>query len=142
MSLASRSARAFLGLISTAINAALGATRRSISSRLAISRLVKKLTPVMVPPGRFRLATSPSSTGSLPSANTIGMAVPVALAALATLVPPTVTSTATFCRISSAAVRDPLECAVRPALFDAEVASFRKATSSSPCHKAAEKYSP
>ena len=30
------------------------------SSRFAASRLVKKVTPVMLPPGRFRLLTSPS----------------------------------------------------------------------------------
>ena len=36
----------------------------SSSSRFAASSVVKMLTPVALPPGRLRLATSPSSTGS------------------------------------------------------------------------------
>src|SRR5262249_53443693 len=41
----------------------------------------RKLTPVVLPPGRLRLGTSPSITGSLPVTNTIG---PVVVTALAT----------------------------------------------------------
>jgi hypothetical protein len=33
------------------------------------------VTPVMLPPGRFRLATSPTSTGSNPAVKTIGIVV-------------------------------------------------------------------
>ena len=41
------------------------------------------VTPVMLPPGRLRLATSPSSTGSPSMQNTIGIVVVAALAASA-----------------------------------------------------------
>ena len=34
-------------------------------------RTVKKLTPVILPPGRFRLSTKPAPTGSSPTLNTI-----------------------------------------------------------------------
>jgi hypothetical protein len=40
----------------------------------------RKLTPVRLPPGRFRLATRPSMTGSPPVTNTIGTLVVAALA--------------------------------------------------------------
>ncbi len=42
--------------------------------------------PVMLPPGRLRLATSPSLTGSPPVANTTGNVVVAALAAIAAAV--------------------------------------------------------
>ena len=45
--------------------------------------LVKKVTPVTLPPGRLMLATRPSETGSLPLANTIGMVAVAAFAAWA-----------------------------------------------------------
>jgi hypothetical protein len=41
-----------------------------------------ELTPVTLPPGRLRLATRPSCTGSAPPINTIGMLAVAALAAL------------------------------------------------------------
>ena len=44
---------------------------------------MKKLIPVRLPPGRARLATSPSSTGSSPTMKTIGIVVVAALAASA-----------------------------------------------------------
>ena len=44
---------------------------------------VEKTTPVTLPPGRLRLATRPSLTGSLPVAKTIGIVVVAALAASA-----------------------------------------------------------
>src|SRR5262249_37487775 len=44
----------------------------SSSSRLETSLFTRKLTPVIFPPGRLRLGTSPSSTGSPPVRNTIG----------------------------------------------------------------------
>src|SRR5262249_742213 len=50
---------------------------------LGPSVLEKKTTPVTLPPGRLRLATRPSLTGSLPLANTIGTVVVAALAARA-----------------------------------------------------------
>src|SRR6516162_6780780 len=52
------------GLTSTAIRAALGTRSWKSPSRLAATSLVKKLMPVALPPGRARLATRPSVTGS------------------------------------------------------------------------------
>src|SRR3954470_9775880 len=49
---------------------------------------LRKLTPVMFPPGRLRLATSPTSTGSTPFAKTIGIFDVAALAARAGSAPP------------------------------------------------------
>ena len=46
------------------------------------------ITPVTLPPGRFRLATRPSLTGSPPIVKTIGIVVVAALAASAAGVPP------------------------------------------------------
>ena len=45
----------------------------SNSSRLAVSPSLSMLTPVRLPPGRARLATSPSPTGSAPLLKTIGI---------------------------------------------------------------------
>src|SRR5262249_53260762 len=57
-----------------------GTSSCNSSSRFAASSTAKKLTPVRLPPGRARLATRPSFTGSSPILNTIGL---VAVAALA-----------------------------------------------------------
>src|SRR5215831_16227424 len=50
-----------------------------------------KTTPVTLPPGRFRLGTSPSLIGSLPVVNTIGIAVVDDLARIAAKVLLTIT---------------------------------------------------
>ena len=50
-------------------------------SRLASISLAKKLIPVTLPPGRARLATRPSGTGSSLTPNTTGMVDVAALAA-------------------------------------------------------------
>jgi hypothetical protein len=71
---------------------ALGASWRNNSSRLVPSSLVMKTTPVKLAPGRLRLATRPSRTGSLPVANTTGVAVAAALAARAPAVLATITA--------------------------------------------------
>src|SRR5215472_7197869 len=62
----------------------------------------EEVTPVTLPPGRFRLATSPSLTGSVPSVNTIGIVAVAAFAASAAT-GETVPITATCRRTSSAA---------------------------------------
>jgi hypothetical protein len=54
-----------------------------------------KVTPVTLPPGLLRLATRPSSTGSPPMVNTIGMAAVAALAASPEASPPVAAITAT-----------------------------------------------
>jgi hypothetical protein len=58
--------------------------------------------PVALPPGRARLDTRPSFTGSSPTPNTIGIVVVAALAALAATVPPGVAIKATRRRTRSA----------------------------------------
>ena len=76
------SALGLVGLTSSAIMVALGTSSCSSARRFGASSALKLLTPVRLPPGRFRLATRPSLTGSKPTKNTIGMAVVAALAAM------------------------------------------------------------
>ena len=57
-------ARALAGLRSTATRTALGTSSCRSPSRLATTSSEKKLMPVALPPGRARLATRPSLTGS------------------------------------------------------------------------------
>ena len=82
-SLRSASVSGVFGFTSMAIVVALGTSWRSNSSRFAPSTPQKKITPVTLPPGRLRLATRPSLTGSPPVAKTIGTVVVAALAASA-----------------------------------------------------------
>ena len=63
-------------------------------------------TPVTLRPGRLRLATSSSLTGSLPVVKMIGIVEVAALATNAGAVPPLVTITTTGLRTSSAANDD------------------------------------
>jgi hypothetical protein len=62
---------------------------------LATVSLLKKLMPVRLPPGRARLDTRPSLTGSSPLPNTMGIVVVAALAASVAAVVPGVTITLT-----------------------------------------------
>ena len=94
---------ALAGLTSTATRVAAGTSSRSSSSRFAANSPLKKLMPVRLPPGRARLATRPSLTGSSPTAKTMGIVVVAALAANAAGVPPIVAITATCRRTRSAA---------------------------------------
>jgi hypothetical protein len=64
---------------------------------------MKSETPVTLPPGRLRLATSPVPIGSPPATKTIGMLGVAALAASAVTFPPAVAITATRRSTSSAA---------------------------------------
>jgi hypothetical protein len=64
---------------------------------------VNRLTPVTLLPGWLRLATSPTSTGSLPVMKTIGIVAVAALAANAAGLPPVAKITATGRRVRSAA---------------------------------------
>src|SRR5262245_22136359 len=92
---------AFAGLTSTATRAALGTSSRMSSSRFATNSADKKLMPVMFPPGRARLATRPSLTGSSARMKTMGIVVVAALAANAPF--ESVAITATCRRTSSVA---------------------------------------
>src|SRR5262245_3088734 len=74
ISLASNSVFGLPGFTSMAIVMALGATSRSTCSRFGPSALLKKVAPVILPPGRLSRSTTPSLTGSPPLAKTIGNA--------------------------------------------------------------------
>ena len=58
------SAAGLVGLTSRAMTVALGINSCISSSRFGPISTFKMLTPVRLPPGRFRLVTSPNSTGS------------------------------------------------------------------------------
>ena len=75
------------------MRAAPGRNSRKSPSCFAPSSAEMKLTPVTLPPGRLRLATRPSLTGSPPVTKTIGTVVVAALAARAEGVLPTITAT-------------------------------------------------
>ena len=60
---------------------AAGTSSRRSSSRFAVNSPLKKLMPVALPPGRARLATRPSLTGSSVTGKTMGIVVVAALAA-------------------------------------------------------------
>ena len=81
---------------------AVGTNSCSSSSRFGPSSTPRVVTPVRLPPGRLRLATSPASTGSTPIEKTIGIVVVAAFAAGAAGVP-VATITATWRRTRSAA---------------------------------------
>ena len=89
----SRSVVGNLGSTSTAMRAAPGRNSRKSPSCFAASSTEMKLTPVTLPPGRLRLATRPTLTGSPPVTKTIGTVVVAALAASAAGVLPTIRAT-------------------------------------------------
>jgi hypothetical protein len=74
---------------------AFGTISCSSSSRFGPIATAIWVTPVMLPPGLLRLATSPSETGSLPTAKTIGIVVVADFAARAEGVPPSAAITVT-----------------------------------------------
>src|SRR5262245_17186935 len=73
----------FAGVTRKPTPVVLGTNSQSNSNRFAASAVTRKDTPVTLPPGRLRLETRPSSTGSAPVANTIGIVAVAALAASA-----------------------------------------------------------
>src|SRR5262249_60274914 len=77
-----------IGFTRKPIAAALGTVSCSSSNCLGNRLLAKKLTPVIFPPGRLRLATSPTLMGSAPITKTIGTVVLAAFAARVTGVAP------------------------------------------------------
>jgi hypothetical protein len=84
------------------MRAAPGRNSRKSPSCFAARSTDMKLTPVTLPPGRLRLATRPSLTGSPPVTKTIGTVVGAALAASAEGVLPMITAT---CRRRRSATR-------------------------------------
>src|SRR5262249_782499 len=106
--------------MSIAIAVALGANWRRSSSRLVPRSEARKVTPVTFPPGLLRLATRPSSTGSPPVVNTIGIVFVAVLAASSD--PPVAAITeirrpTNFGRERGQAIVTPLG----PAVFDRDV---------------------
>ena len=61
------------GLTISATCLACGTSSRSSSKRLGIRSAVRKMMPVALPPGRARLWTTPSRTGSPPIVKTMGI---------------------------------------------------------------------
>src|ERR1700730_5606809 len=61
--------------MSIPITAAVGTTSCNISSLFVSNSVATKLAPVMLPPARLKLATSPAFTGSVPLTATIGIEV-------------------------------------------------------------------
>jgi hypothetical protein len=86
-----------------AMTGAPGTTSCKTSTRFASNKLVNWVTPVTLPPGRLRLATSPDRTGSPPVVKTTGMVAVAALATSAETMPPLVMITSTRRRTRSAA---------------------------------------
>ena len=77
------SALGLVGLTRSPMMVAAGTNSRRSSSRFGATSAFKVVTPVRLPPGRFRLPTRPSLTGSKPTKNTIGIVLVAALAAIA-----------------------------------------------------------
>ena len=91
-----------VGLTSKAMIVAVGTSSRSTSSCFGPSSTPIEVTPVMLPPGLFMLATSPSAIGLPAVTKTIGIVVVAAFAASAGGVPATAAITVTLRRIRSA----------------------------------------
>src|SRR6516165_7569009 len=90
------------GFTSSAMTVAAGTSSVSTSSCFCPNSTASEVAPVMLPPGRLRLETSPAATGSPPVAKTIGMVAVAALAASAEGVPPGTAITATLRETRSA----------------------------------------
>jgi hypothetical protein len=72
-----------------------GSTSCASSNRFGATSSNNRVTPVRLPPGLFRLATSPNAVGSVPTENTIGIVAVAAFAASTDGVPLAETMTAT-----------------------------------------------
>lgn len=83
------------------INAAFGTVSCKTSNCFAVNVPTKKVTPVMLLPGRLRLATRPNLIGSPPISKTIGIVVVADLAAEAEVMPPIEMITVTSRRTNS-----------------------------------------
>ena len=109
-----------VGLTSNGNRVALGHNPQQLQP-LRAKLGVKMLTPVTLPPGRLRLATRPSLTGSSPLAKTMGIVVVAALAASAEATPPRRQITATCGGPDQPPMPATGRLAVRPAVFDRDV---------------------
>ena len=84
------------GLTSSAMAGAVGTSSRTTSSCFGPSSTAIEVTPVMLPPGLLRLATSPIAIGSPAVTKTIGIVVVAAFAASAGGAPANAAITATL----------------------------------------------
>src|SRR6516162_3860978 len=109
------------GLTSTATRTAFGINPRRSASRFVVTSVVNQLKPVTLPPGRAKLVTRPSSTGSKPIAKTIGTVAVASFAARAARVAAGVAITATRRRTRAAISAGRLVLAVQPVVFDRRV---------------------
>ena len=98
-----RRASGLLGFTSSATTAAFGTSSCSKPKPFEVSSALNQLIPVRLPPGRLRLATRPTLTGSTPLVNTIGIVAVDAFAASAALLPPVAAIAATPRRTKSVA---------------------------------------
>ena len=109
-----------VGLMSTAMRAVAGMSSRRSSRRFATSSALKILMPVRLPPGRARLATRPSLTGSSVAMKTMGIEVVASLAA--SEAPATVAIAATGLRTEiGRQLRQPVKPIFSPAVVDRHV---------------------
>jgi hypothetical protein len=111
-----------LGSTSTAMRAAPGSSSFNSPSCFVPSSVEFKVTPVTLPPGRLRLATRPSLTGSPPLTKTIGIVVFAALAAIAEGV------CSDYCHLAAyqigCEVGQLIVLVLRPAILDRHILAF------------------
>src|SRR5215813_9336981 len=97
------SAAGLVGLTRTANTEVVGNSSCTSSSRFGPISSTNEATPVRLPPGRFRLATNPSATGSAPVTKTIGIVLVAAWAARTAGVLTTITLTLRSTRSAASA---------------------------------------
>ena len=98
-----------------------GTSSRKSSSRLAAISLCWSDRPVTLPPGRAKLATKPLPTGSVATANTMGMTDVACFAGMTAA--PNVTMTSTFKRTKS--VASSAKRSLRPSVQRYSIAKVR-----------------
>src|SRR5262249_46933882 len=103
---------------------AVGTNSCSNCSRFGASCWFVWVTPVTLPPGRLRLGTRPSCTGSPPNSKTIGTVVVAALAARAGGVLVAANHSHLMMHQISHHRRQLINSALRPAVFDRHVTAI------------------
>src|SRR5262249_30205466 len=114
-----------LGLTSTPKRSADGRSSRSNPNPFAPSSVIKKFTPVALPPGRAKLATRPSLTGSSLMLNTTGIVLVASFTASAATGLPGVAITVSD-QIGYQ-VRQPIVLALCEAILDRDVLTLNEA---------------
>src|SRR5262249_8637915 len=101
-----------------------GFTSRNSPMRFASITAFKLLTPVILPPGRLRLATNPPTTGSPMNTATIGVVLVAVDATFAVMSPPTDTSTVCCGQKITSLPGQALVMTVCPAVVDGDILPF------------------